>query len=446
MLLETHASIAIPAGLRLRLGAMLLASLGCNGCGVEEGATTPPPGVRGVDVQVTQTRSTDSIATGQQVTFHVTVTNRGPGEVPGIIGGDTLTSGLQYLSHSIVGSGSYDHGTRVWTIGHLPEGGSSRLTIVARALANANATYQSNLAGVMVGSEVFDTVPSNNGTAMSVRVADAGSAPPPPAGVTFESTWSSALGTANTAWSDNSRWDISACSSIGSILTVIPGAEVGFTETANVLRMQMRGESCGTIQRTNAVPTSTSHWGRFYVRNDEHGTRNDHTMAYNNIHGGQGIQAVPFARYAQNFNPRNRATLVQGEWLASVIIRFPYPYGRWYSPVLAAGRWYRYEYHFEYQTPTMYRIWPRIYDMSGTLLYDADDFLNEDSRQSLAGYYDVTGANRFAELGVLNTDQPNAAVADNIGIGNEGPAGNADTRGYWYYAKFALSTSGWLGR
>ena len=53
------------------------------------------------------------------------------------------------------------------------------------------------------------------------------------------------------------------------IMSVVPGSSVGFTRSANVFAVAMRGQGCGFVQRRGFAPPGTSHWGRMYVRNDK---------------------------------------------------------------------------------------------------------------------------------------------------------------------------------
>lgn len=270
-----------------------------------------------------------------------------------------------------------------------------------------------------------------------------GGAPQVP--VVFESNWGFQTGNSREAVSDNGLWPIVACGNHYEVLTVVAGGPVGFTLAPNVLRVQMRGASaCGMLQRDDALPISTTHWGRFYVRNDENGTRNGHASAYNNVHPGSSIQSVPWTRDART--GANEPGV--GNWLMQVGGTEAYPYDTWYGPVLRNGVWYRFEWMMEYRGDIEFRVYPRIYDMEGTLIADERHFVQQEYRGeqdlTLAEYYQLDGGRRQMAL-VGGAAGASAELARNFGIGNEGPANAADTRGYWYYARFALSTVGWIG-
>ena len=55
----------------------------------------------------------------------------GPVDGTGIEVTDLLPNGYTYLSH-LTGTGAYDSGTGVWTVGGLLSGGSATLNIIAR--------------------------------------------------------------------------------------------------------------------------------------------------------------------------------------------------------------------------------------------------------------------------------------------------------------------------
>lgn len=266
---------------------------------------------------------------------------------------------------------------------------------------------------------------------------------PPPTPVVFSSAWSSAVGTSDVALRDNGRWDTLYCQQAAQTLTVVPGASVGWTKTPNVLRLQQLGATaCGTLEKTALLPASTSHWGRLYFRNDEVGTQHNHVATYN-----PGIGApIQVAFWNRNGAAQGVSIFLRTYYRADGQLA-TYPTNLWSIGTadssgvgrLANGTWYRYEWHMEYVTPTTYRIWPRIYDMGGRLLYDATRFFQNDyplsGRFSLATWYAAGNTFGFTDV----------TLARRLGLGNEGPGGSTNTGGYWYHADVAISTTGWVG-
>jgi hypothetical protein len=75
------------------------------------------------------------------------------------------------------------------------------------------------------------------------------------------------------------------------------------------------------------------------------------------------------------------------------------------------------------------------------LLYDSTNFLRADwtsGGTTLQEWYDASSTNRFTIVTSL-------AWMRTWGVGNEGPASGASTGAFYYYAGFALSTTGWIG-
>lgn len=152
----------------------------------------------------------------------------------------------------------------------------------------------------------------------------------------------------------------------------------------------------------------------------------------NNVWIRNRISARPRAAHATARNASN--------------VNLGYPDSAWYAGTTAVGiailpnaRWFRYEWHIEYIGATAYRIYPRIYDDAGTLVYDYERFFQND--------YPFSGSHSlrtWCEAGnAFGTTDSN--LARNFGFGNEGPGGSTASMGYWYIGAAALSTTGWIG-
>jgi uncharacterized repeat protein (TIGR01451 family) len=417
------------------------------GCGSE--IVQPSPDAPSVDLALEMTVDDSLPGVGDTIAFSVTVRNNGPLAATSVQVGDTLPAGLVYVSHSTT-MGSYVT-SGLWPVGTLPVRASATLTVRARVAQGTEQLRLVNTAAIL-GSAFNDSVLTNNITSAAVRVQGATSAPPSPTpppsppsvGTVFSSSWSTATGNGDAALRDGGRWTNLYCQQAPNVASVVSGASVGWTRTPNVLRLQQLGPSqCGTLEKTELLPASTSHYGRMYFRNDEVATQHNHVATYN-----PGVGApIQVALWNRSGSSNGVAIFLRTYFQASGQTSV-YPTNFWAIGTpnrqgmdrLPNGVWYRYEWHMEYVTARTYRIWPRIYDMAGTLLYDATRFYQNDypqsGTQSLASWY--AAGNTFG----LTDPQ----LARRFGLGNEGPANSASTGGYWYHADVAISTSGWIGR
>ena len=154
-------------------------------CGGDLGPLPPsqpaPPGAPRVDLRLTGSANPSSIAEGGSVTFTVTVTNLGPIDATSVVAGDTLSSGLTYVSSSGSNATSYSPTSKLWTIGALPVNAVRTLTITASANTGSGNSWQTNNAAVWSTAE-YDSVTANNGGIDSVRVTGTTPPPPPPPG------------------------------------------------------------------------------------------------------------------------------------------------------------------------------------------------------------------------------------------------------------------------
>jgi hypothetical protein len=268
--------------------------------------------------------------------------------------------------------------------------------------------------------------------------------PPISSAMAFTSDWSTATGTSQAALLDGGKWTRIYCQQHANTATIVAGAPLGWTKTSNVLRLQQLGETeCGTLEKVDLLPASTSHYGRMYFRNDEIGTQHNHVATYN-----PGVGApIQLAFWNRNGSASGVAIFLRTYFSASGQ-GSAYPLNFWAIGTpnrpgmdrLSNGAWYRYEWHMEYVTPRTYRIWPRIYDMAGTLLYDATRFFQNDYPQS--GTHSL--ATWYAAGNTFGLTDPQ--LARRLGLGNEGPATSGRTGGFWYHADVAISTTGWIGR
>ncbi len=255
----------------------------------------------------------------------------------------------------------------------------------------------------------------------------------------FQSDWRTATGNSLAAVMDGTKWDSVYAGQYADVLEVVSAASVGFNTgtlagyTGNVLRIRQRGTLASKPRITN-VPESTTHWLRWYFRNDETANSHSHPVCYSAGSFDGAIIIVPWAREGN---------------AAGMSLQLPYggayPYNRWkigtsgvFEPIrLTNGVVYRYECQVQFLTANTIRLYPRVYNAAGTLLYDASNFFITDFPfdVSLQEWYD--GGN--------SATLPSTAPTQIFSIGNEGPGGSSDNDESWSFAKLALSLTGWIG-
>lgn len=125
-----------------------------------------------LDIAVTQTASASTIATNSNVTFTITVTNKGPSNATALQLKDIVPAPLTFTSYT-ASTGIYDSTTGLWHIGPLASGASVTLYIVASSSstttpASSPATSTASLQYVTQ----TDTNTSNNTAIANVNVAN----------------------------------------------------------------------------------------------------------------------------------------------------------------------------------------------------------------------------------------------------------------------------------
>jgi uncharacterized repeat protein (TIGR01451 family)/CSLREA domain-containing protein len=115
----------------------------------------PPPASADLSLGMTVDNAAPTV--GDTVTFTLTVTNAGPDDATGVAVTDLLPAGYTFVGDS--GSGSYDSGTGVWTVGTV-NAGTSRSHVIT-ATVNPAGPY-TNAAQVTAANEIDpDSAPAN---------------------------------------------------------------------------------------------------------------------------------------------------------------------------------------------------------------------------------------------------------------------------------------------
>ncbi|HRK73397.1 MAG TPA: DUF11 domain-containing protein, partial [Rhodothermales bacterium] len=114
-----------------------------------------------IDLELTKTVDNNKPAINSNVTFTITVVNKGPNNGTGIEVKDVLPTGLQYVSSSTT-QGGFNPASGIWTIGNLAANQSVELALVAK-MTTANTVV--NYAQIDKANETdVDSTPGNNST------------------------------------------------------------------------------------------------------------------------------------------------------------------------------------------------------------------------------------------------------------------------------------------
>lgn len=111
------------------------------------------------DLELTKTASTTTPRIGEEITFTISVVNRGPANTQEVSVLERLPNGLQFVS-ATPSQGSYNPNTSIWYIGNLNV--NQTVTLTLRVRVNTT-TGVSNVAEVITSSKIDpDSTPNNN--------------------------------------------------------------------------------------------------------------------------------------------------------------------------------------------------------------------------------------------------------------------------------------------
>jgi len=94
---------------------------------------------------------------GDQITFTITLTNRGPNPATAVQVTDLLPTGLTFVS-ATASQGTYVSGSGLWTVGTVTPGTPQSLAIVATVVSAAGKTNPASVAH----ADQFDPIAANN--------------------------------------------------------------------------------------------------------------------------------------------------------------------------------------------------------------------------------------------------------------------------------------------
>lgn len=115
------------------------ADLQCCKPAVDIGDTVVTKSWYGSQLSITKSAPTGIVVAGQEFDYTINVQNIGQGDANNVVVNDQLPAGIDFVSSSPSGNGS-------WSLGSIPAGGSSTITIHARVNPNVNQKTIENCA------------------------------------------------------------------------------------------------------------------------------------------------------------------------------------------------------------------------------------------------------------------------------------------------------------
>ena len=255
----------------------------------------------------------------------------------------------------------------------------------------------------------------------------------PPGGVVFESDWSTATGTSQSAVRDGTRWgnywefNNGTGAQLMSVVTGGPGGR-------NALKVLQRGQNLAAAVQQDGLPIlSTDYYVRFYMRNDDTSPSGDHAVT-------PDIYTYANLTYIRKMSGSSGWQFVMSLYGCEAL----YPFIHLGPAItLAHGVWYRFEYFVHFVDATHVQVHPRVYDANGTQILGDADFRQQDwGSATWNGRSDWTLASLYA-AGYHFCVNP--VSLQSFAMGNNGQAGSVDTGLPWYYAGLQIRTDRWPG-
>ena len=129
--------------------------------------------VAATDLAVSKSVDNTLPASGSNVIYTITITNRGPQDAASVTLSEPLAAGLLFITN-LASRGTYTTNTGVWTLGALTNGTAATLTITARVATNTAYIGTSITNTISInGSSLADMVPTNNAASAVITVSAA---------------------------------------------------------------------------------------------------------------------------------------------------------------------------------------------------------------------------------------------------------------------------------
>lgn len=284
--------------------------------------------------------------------------------------------------------------------------------------------------------------------------------------VLFETSWErDGTGSSWQAFSDNYYWDDYHPNTQGGLVVIDSSAGESIPGGHNALRVEQDGiapehkgsemvwkgrywENADESQYDGRYDLPRDYAWRFYMKNRDWCSYSPTGGGWDHIFQTHPLQVWYGTTWAMGKHGSGSSGDLTWGWRFYNNL-FPPAISPWYTwngstdRVLSGDTWYRFEFLFKFYTlgtgsgdPGDMRIYPRIYNLAGTLLYDYSNFRSSDYNDYLSKWYDTAGEYLPYWDGTLDTFWPGGryGVLNCIDIGNNGQVGAVDTDEYWFHS------------
>lgn len=221
---------------------------------------------------------------------------------------------------------------------------------------------------------------------------------------------------------DGNKWTNSS-----GALAVVDAGPLGYPA------LRVPGDSASLLELTGLEPLAADSYLRFYLMNEEPPVGD---------HFSSGTQSITSGRSLDVFrSPRGGGTtLILGVGSGYRQDGGEYVTATWTANgALENGVFYRVELQLDFVDPEHVKVHPRVFEPSGELKWDDDDFRQADFGSSAWMGDDAwTLASFYARGGTFQVDP---AQLKGLWLGSQNPSGT----GPWYFAGFQVTRGGWPG-
>ncbi|MGH7460709.1 MAG: hypothetical protein ACREMA_06730, partial [Longimicrobiales bacterium] len=199
----------------------------------------------------------------------------------------------------------------------------------------------------------------------------------------------------------------------------------GWTLTPNVLQVTNRGDTrCWKVETERSIPQGVNYYVRHYAMVDNEYQTSFHSVAVaaaNTQAALWSIEAADAAGYLHAFRYPRSSSYYDFSWTCDTRLQ--------------RRVWYRFEYFIEILPGQRFRVSPRVYGPTGSLVCQSSTYHHVDGGSRTLQDLNNAGGSPYTNLDLLRK----------FGLGYEGTNGATNTGTRWYYAAVEIRSDTWPG-